>query len=96
MPGRQLCAYKRYGCWGRASRSAPAYPAIGKLQMLPDYKSAICYANAYVPKLEAESPPDTSKKIEFIQFFTRPVALGYSEQNGLENHAAFSFRTPKI
>jgi hypothetical protein len=42
---RQTSALKRWGCWGRASCSAPAYPK-GKQQMLPGYsKSAICYAD---------------------------------------------------
>jgi len=41
--GGQPSAFKRYGCWGRASGSAPAYPR-GKQQMLPGYQkcSLLC------------------------------------------------------
>jgi hypothetical protein len=48
---QQPSAFKRYSSWGRASRSAPAYPgflgeALDKPQMLPGYsKSAIGYAH---------------------------------------------------
>ncbi|WP_421947509.1 hypothetical protein [Phaeodactylibacter xiamenensis] len=75
---RQPSAFKPYGCWGRASRSAPAYPgeangkcwqAIQKVQFVmhtPLYYSITAYFNPYKQEKMSLAELSSGSKLPMI------------------------------